>query len=87
MAARKNKVTLSETWKDRISATMILNRLVSHVEGNLELSPTQIKAADIILKKVVPDLARTEHVGDGGGPMELRVSLIEKIAARRLKDG
>jgi hypothetical protein len=87
MAARKNKVTLSETWKDRISATMILNRLVSHVEGNLDLSPTQIKAADIILKKVVPDLARTEHVGDGGGPVEMRVSLIEKIAARRLKDG
>jgi hypothetical protein len=87
MAARKNKVTLSETWKDRISATMILNRLVSHVEGNLDLSPTQIKAADIILKKVVPDLARTEHVGDGGGPVEMRVALIEKIAARRLKDG
>jgi hypothetical protein len=87
MAARKNKVTLSETWKDRISATMILNRLVSHVEGNIDLSPTQIKAADIILKKVVPDLARTEHVGDGGGPVEMRVSLIEKIAARRLKDG
>jgi hypothetical protein len=85
MAARKNKVTLSETWKDRISATMILNRLVSHVEGNLELSPTQIKAADIILKKVVPDLARTEHVGDGGGPVELRIALIEKFAARRAK--
>jgi hypothetical protein len=86
MAARKNKVTLSERWKDRISATMILNRLVSHVEGNLELSPTQIKAADIILKKVVPDLARTEHVGDGGGPVELRVALIEKFAARRAKN-
>ena len=85
MAARKNKVTLSERWKDRISATMILNRLVSHVEGNLELSPTQIKAADIILKKVVPDLARTEHVGDGGGPVELRIALIEKFAARRAK--
>jgi len=35
----------------------------------------------------IPKLARTEHVGDGGGPVEMRVSLIEKIAARRLKDG
>lgn len=29
---------------------------------------------------------RTEHVGDGGGPVELRIALIEKIAARRLKN-
>jgi len=86
MAARKNKVTLSETWKDRISATMILNRLVSHVEGNLELSPTQIKAADIILKKIVPDLARTELTGKDGGPMEQRYSMVEKLAARRAKE-
>ena len=86
MAARKNKVTLSERWKDRISATMILNRLVSHVEGNLELSPTQIKAADIILKKIVPDLARTELTGKDGGPMEQRYSMVEKLAARRAKE-
>jgi len=33
----------------------------------------------------IPKLARTEHVGDGGGPMELRVALIEKFAARRAK--
>jgi hypothetical protein len=57
------------------------------VNGTLDLSATQIKSADILLKKIVPDLARTEHVGDGGGPVEMRVSLIEKIAARRLKDG
>ena len=34
----------------------------------------------------IPKLARTEHVGDGGGPVELKVALIEKIAARRLKN-
>lgn len=34
----------------------------------------------------IPKLARTEHVGDGGGPVELRIALIEKIAARRLKN-
>jgi hypothetical protein len=33
----------------------------------------------------IPKLARTEHVGDGGGPVELRVALIEKFAARRAK--
>ena len=33
----------------------------------------------------IPKLARTEHVGDGGGPVELRIALIEKFAARRAK--
>jgi hypothetical protein len=73
MAARKNKVTLSDRWKDRIQATAIMNRLMSHVDGDLELSPTQIKAADILLKKIVPDLARQEHVGADNGPIELVV--------------
>jgi hypothetical protein len=85
MAARKVKTTLSEKWKDRIQATLIMNRLMDHVNGTLDLSATQIKSADILLKKIVPDLARTEHVGDGGGPVELRVALIEKFAARRAK--
>ena len=31
----------------------------------------------------IPKLARTEHVGDNGGPVEVRIDLIEKIAARR----
>ena len=73
MAARKNKVTLSDRWKDRIQATAIMNRLMSHVDGDLELSPTQIKAADILLKKIVPDLARQEHVGGDNGPIEMVV--------------
>lgn len=74
MAARKKKVTLSETWKTRIQATMIMNRLLSHVKGEIELSSTQIKAADILLKKIVPDLARHELSGADQEPMELVVS-------------
>jgi hypothetical protein len=48
-----------------------MNRLLKHVEGEIELSNSQVKAADILLKKVVPDLARTENVGDEGGPQEM----------------
>ena len=70
MAARKRKLTLSDSWKDRISAGMIMARLVKHLDGEIDLSPTQIKAADIILRKIVPDLARTENTGANGGPQE-----------------
>lgn len=50
-----------------------MNRLLKHVEGEIELSGTQVKAADILLKKVVPDLARTENTGVDGGPQEMRI--------------
>ena len=66
MAARIRKTTLSETWKAKIQAGMILDRLVKHVNGEIEMTASQIKAADILLKKTVPDLARTEVTGKDG---------------------
>lgn len=62
---------LSDTWREKIQAGQIMSRLLRHVEGEIELSSTQVKAADILLKKVVPDLARTENVGNEGGPQEM----------------
>lgn len=62
MAARKNRGVkeLPESWKDKIKASIILNRLNDCVAGKIEMTAQQLKAADIILKKIVPDLARTE---------------------------
>lgn len=59
MAARTRRTELSEEWKNRIKSGMILDRLLKHVNGDIELKPTQIKAAEILLKKVIPDLAST----------------------------
>ncbi len=70
MAARKKKVTLSEEWKAKIQAGAILSRLVKHVNGEIEMTASQIKAADILLKKTVPDLARTEVTGKDGEPQQ-----------------
>jgi hypothetical protein len=71
MAARIRKTTLSDNWKARIQAGVILDRLVKHVNGEIEMSSSQIKAADILLKKTVPDLARTEVTGADGAPQEM----------------
>ena len=35
------------------------------------MSATQVQAANILLKKVMPDLAAVEHSGEGGGPMKV----------------
>ena len=37
------------------------------------MSPTQIKAAEILLRKVAPDLARQEVTGEDGKPQEMRI--------------
>lgn len=70
MAARTRKVHLSQEWKDKIKAGVIMQRLMACVDGEVELTSTQVKAADILLKKVVPDLARSELTGEGGGPIK-----------------
>jgi len=70
MAARIRKTTLSETWKAKIQAGVILDRLVKHVNGEIEMTASQIKAADILVKKTVPDLARTEVTGKDGEPQQ-----------------
>lgn len=75
MAARKNKVQLTESWKNKIKASILAGRLYQHANGEIDMSQSQIKAADILLKKLVPDLARNELTGEGGGPVQVGVSL------------
>ena len=70
MAARIRKTSLTEEWKAKIQAGVILDRLVKHVNGEIEMTASQIKAADILLKKTVPDLARTEVTGKDGEPQQ-----------------
>lgn len=64
MPARKNTPKLREAWRKKIQATMLLNRLQDHVEGKLDMTPTQIQAAKIVLAKTIPDLKAVEHSGE-----------------------
>jgi len=41
--------------------------------GELEMSSASLKAAEIVLRKTIPDLARTEHIGEDSGPIKLEV--------------
>lgn len=71
MAARKNTPRLSNEWRERIKSGVILTRLEQAALGEIEMSPSALKAAEIVLRKTLPDLARTEVTGDEGGPQEL----------------
>jgi hypothetical protein len=64
MAARKRKgtkdVPMPDSWRKKIQATEIMTRMQSFFFGELQLSGDQLRAAQIILGKVIPDLARTD---------------------------
>jgi hypothetical protein len=61
MAARARKTELSESWKEKIQASMLMNRLKDHADGKIELSQTQLKAIDMILLRTVPSLSAVEQ--------------------------
>lgn len=53
----------SPLTRERIRTGMILSRLERHLAGKLEMSATQVRAAEILLKKALPDLSAVEHTG------------------------
>lgn len=63
MAARRT-LPHAEVTRLRIRSSMLVNALMDHVDGKRELSATQVRAAEILLRKVVPDLASVEHSGE-----------------------
>lgn len=60
----KNTPWTPEKVRERIKTSVIANRLMKHVLGQLELSPTQVRAAEILLRKCLPDLSAVEHSGE-----------------------
>ncbi len=75
MPARTGKIKLTEPWRDKIKASLIINRLAQHFEGKLELSKSQIDVAKILLAKVVPDLNRTTIEGDPDKPLQSKITV------------
>lgn len=71
MAARKLKPLHSDEVRAKIQASQLVNRLTDHVFGKVELSPTQVSAAKILLGKSVPDLSAVQMTGEGGGPVQV----------------
>lgn len=51
----------------RIKTGMLIKRLSDHVRGDIEMTATQIRAAEILLRKSVPDLSPVGHDGKAVG--------------------
>jgi hypothetical protein len=46
--------------RERIAGTKIIDRLVAHVNGEIEMTPAQVASARILLNKVLPDMKSIE---------------------------
>lgn len=80
MAARTRRVRVDGNWREKIRISMLLNRLENHAVGKVDLSPTQIKAIEILLRKSLPDLSAIEHTGRGGGPVVIALDDADRRA-------
>ena len=73
MAARKKAGTLDKPWDEKVRAkiqtSMLVNRLHDHVFATAELSQTQMKAIEILLRKSLPDLSAVTLSGDADNPV------------------
>ena len=76
MAARTRRVELNEKWKDGLRVSELMNRLQHCAKGEIEMTPTQIKAAEIILKKLVPDMKAIDQTVSGG--LDLQFTEIQR---------
>lgn len=82
MAARKTRVSHDQKTREKIQTSQLVNRLTNHALGETELTATQLRAIEILLKKTLPDLSSVEHKGDAENPLEV----ITNITLKSLSD-
>lgn len=68
----------AENARAAIRVGVVLRRLHDHMEGNAEMSPTQVKAAQILLDKSLPTLQAIENTQIEDKP-ELNPEDVERL--------
>jgi hypothetical protein len=75
MAARLNKLHQDDI-RQKIQASQLINVLQDHaLTGAGEITPTRMKAIEILLRKSVADLSAVTISGDAENPLNLGVTI------------
>lgn len=59
----------SQEHRKKIQTSAIINRLNSIAVGDLDVTPTQMRAIEVALRKTVPDLTNITVSGDEKNPI------------------
>lgn len=79
MAGRPMNRLHQEDVRKKIQASQLINVLQDHAFGTSEdLSPSRLKAIEILLRKSLPDLSSVEVIGDPDNPVHT-VARIELV--------
>jgi hypothetical protein len=78
MAGRPMGKMHQEDVRAKIRTSQLINRLENHALGELELSATQIKAIEVLIRKTLPDLSAVTLKSDGDNAVQITV--VELIA-------
>jgi len=64
--------------RQKIQAGVLIDRLQKHAQGDIEMTATQIAAANSLLDRSVAKLSQIQHVGDEDNPVR-SVTRIEQV--------
>ena len=70
MAARLNP-RHTDMVRQKIQASGLIDRLTRHANGDIEMSSTQVRAAEVLLDRSVPKLSQIQHTGDEDNPVRV----------------
>lgn len=77
--ARRLNLTHDDETRKKIQTSQLVNRLNDHIFGQngkrIDISATQLKAIEILLRKSLPDLTAIELSGDPENPIQHKVAL------------
>lgn len=59
-AGPKLRRPLADEVRGKIQSIVLIQRLEAHAAGTVDLSPTQVRAIEVLLRKILPDLQSSE---------------------------
>lgn len=78
MAARIRKHHQDEV-RARIQVSQLINVLENQALGDgPDISPSRMKAIELLLRKSLPDLSSIELTGEGGGPVRITAQPLDE---------
>jgi hypothetical protein len=83
MAPRSVKIRHDDETRAKIKTSQLLNRLNDHIFKEVELSQTQMRAIEVLLRKTLPDLSAMEANLNLSGEITVRASKEQRDAAVR----
>jgi hypothetical protein len=78
-SATSNRIWTPDRVRERIRVTKLVQVLELHALGKIEMSATRIRAAEVVLRKALPDLTAVEHSGFIETP-PTRDQILERLA-------